>query len=334
MAEAIEGPARYFDGEIATRRDVRVRLADALEAIEADAVTARWPYASIRLADGGADALRLRCETAPELARIEIREKPLADAVRLRCGALGSLDLRRRDIARILIWSLAAAASIVAIALYGVPRAADGVARLVPASMEARLGDAAAGQVEALFGDRTCRDGAAQAALDGLLQRLASAGGLAPPPPATVLQTQIPNAFALPGGRVFVLSALIDKARSPDELGGVLAHELGHVAHRDGLRLMISNGGSAFLFSLLFGDVTGAGAVIFASRDSGRLGAYKASRGRRRRLRRQDSAQARPLFGAARRIPAADDRGGRQGRDVTDCDAPGFPRPPRGAEAR
>jgi Zn-dependent protease with chaperone function len=132
--------------------------------------------------------------------------------------------------------------------------------------MEARLGDAAAGQVEALFGDRTCRDGAAQAALDGLLQRLASAGGLAPPPPATVLQTQIPNAFALPGGRVFVLSALIDKARSPDELGGVLAHELGHVAHRDGLRLMISNGGSAFLFSLLFGDVTGAGAVIFASR--------------------------------------------------------------------
>jgi Zn-dependent protease with chaperone function len=82
----------------------------------------------------------------------------------------------------------------------------------------------------------------------------------------TVLHSKTPNAFALPGGSVYVLSALIDKAADPDELGGVLAHELGHVAHRDGLRLMISNGGTAFLFSLLMGDVTGAGAVIFTSR--------------------------------------------------------------------
>jgi Zn-dependent protease with chaperone function len=82
----------------------------------------------------------------------------------------------------------------------------------------------------------------------------------------TVLHSKTPNAFALPGGSVYVLSALIDKAADPDELGGVLAHELGHIAHRDGLRLMISNGGTAFLLSLLMGDVTDAGAIIFRSR--------------------------------------------------------------------
>jgi Zn-dependent protease with chaperone function len=46
----------------------------------------------------------------------------------------------------------------------------------------------------------------------------------------------------------------------------VLAHELGHVSHRDNTRNMIYSGGTSFLIGLLFGDVTGSGALIFASR--------------------------------------------------------------------
>ena len=45
----------------------------------------------------------------------------------------------------------------------------------------------------------------------------------------------------------------------------MIGHELGHVAHRDHLRAMIYNGGTSFLIGLLFGDVTGAGAAIFAA---------------------------------------------------------------------
>ena len=45
-----------------------------------------------------------------------------------------------------------------------------------------------------------------------------------------------------------------------------LAHELGHVKHRDGMRKLIHDGGTSFLIGLLFGDVTGAGAVLFAGR--------------------------------------------------------------------
>jgi len=38
------------------------------------------------------------------------------------------------------------------------------------------------------------------------------------------------------------------------------------VQHRDGMRRLIQTGGTSFLFGLLFGDVTGAGAVIFVGR--------------------------------------------------------------------
>ncbi|MGH8454995.1 MAG: M48 family metallopeptidase [Nevskiales bacterium] len=46
------------------------------------------------------------------------------------------------------------------------------------------------------------------------------------------------NAFALPGGRIVLMKGLLDAARSENELAMVLAHELGHYAHRDHLRAM------------------------------------------------------------------------------------------------
>ncbi|HYP11289.1 MAG TPA: M48 family metalloprotease [Xanthobacteraceae bacterium] len=35
----------------------------------------------------------------------------------------------------------------------------------------------------------------------------------------------MPNAFALPGGKIYLLNGLLQKAQNADELAGVLAHE-------------------------------------------------------------------------------------------------------------
>jgi predicted Zn-dependent protease len=40
------------------------------------------------------------------------------------------------------------------------------------------------------------------------------------------------NAFALPGGQIFITRALYDKLENEAQLAGVLAHEIGHVIHR------------------------------------------------------------------------------------------------------
>jgi Zn-dependent protease with chaperone function len=262
----IEGPALYFDGRVARRRDVTLRLGAALEIIESGTRLETWPYADVRRADGGPGIMRLCSVSAAELARLDIRNDGLEAAIERRCGQLGDHGARVRGVGAIIFWSLAATASITLVAIFGAPLAADRIAPLVPFSLEQRLGDASANQIQAMFGERLCSQPAGSAALHKLVARLATQGALQFPVEAEVLDSKIANAFALPGGRVYVFSALIEKADSVDELAGVIAHELGHVAHRDGLREMISTGGSAFLFGLLFGDVSGSGAIVIAGR--------------------------------------------------------------------
>ncbi|PVW17026.1 M48 family metalloprotease [Marixanthomonas spongiae] len=43
---------------------------------------------------------------------------------------------------------------------------------------------------------------------------------------------QTVNAFALPGGQIFITQALFSKLQSEDQLAGVLGHEIGHVLGR------------------------------------------------------------------------------------------------------
>jgi predicted Zn-dependent protease len=50
-----------------------------------------------------------------------------------------------------------------------------------------------------------------------------------------VLDTEELNAFAAPGGIIFITRGLIKTCKNEDQLAAVLAHEVGHVAHRDGI---------------------------------------------------------------------------------------------------
>ncbi|MBP0110226.1 M48 family metallopeptidase [Bradyrhizobium vignae] len=260
-------PTIFFDGVSSRKRQVTLTLADALEIVEEDGAHMRWAYADIRRADSPAGVLRLASTSAPPLARLEIRDAALAADVTARCMRLDEHQTSRRGIAKIVGWSVAAAVSIVCVVLFGVPLAADRLAPLVPKPVERRIGDAAEVQMKAIFGHGVCEDPAGKAAFTRLVNRLRDAAGLDDDSmTAGVLPTAVPNAFALPGGKVFVLKGLLDKAESPDELAGILAHELGHLKHHDNMRGLIYNGGTSFLIGLLFGDVTGSSAVIFASR--------------------------------------------------------------------
>ena len=259
-------PTIFFDGVSSRRRQVTLTLSDALEIAEDGATPVRWVYADLRRADGPPGILRLAATSAAPLARLEIRDAALAAEVAARCTRLDEYRTTRSGVAKIVGWSVAAAVSIVCVVLFGVPLAADRLAPLVPKPVERRIGDAAEVQMKTIFGRNVCEDPAGKAAFNKLVNRLRDAAGLDDTMTAGVLPTAVPNAFALPGGKVFVLKGLLDKAQSPDELAGILAHELGHLKHYDNLRGLIYNGGTSFLIGLLFGDITGSSAVIFASR--------------------------------------------------------------------
>lgn len=259
--------AFFFDGTSARRRSVRlVFQTDGIDILEAGDVVASWRFADLRLVDARNGVLRLTAAGAAELARLELRDPALVDAIGARCP---ELKQRKRigdaGTGRIVFWSLAAAASLILTVVYLVPLIADRLAPLVPIALEARLGDAVDGNIRALYGKEACGAGDGQAALDRLGARLTEAAALPVPVSISVLPSEVPNAVALPGGRVYVFDGLLALAESPDELAGVIAHELGHVAGRDGLRALLQHGGSAFLIGLVFGDVTGGGAIVLGA---------------------------------------------------------------------
>jgi len=58
------------------------------------------------------------------------------------------------------------------------------------------------------------------------------------------------NAFAVPGGYVYVNRGLIERATSMDELAGVLGHEIGHVVRRHSVKQMQQQQGANFGITL------------------------------------------------------------------------------------
>ncbi|MBR1233005.1 M48 family metallopeptidase [Bradyrhizobium sp. AUGA SZCCT0182] len=260
------GSAIYFDGKSNQRRAVTLHFADRLEIRDGETSLAAWAYADIRRADGPSGMLRLSALTAPALARLEIRDAAVAADLVSRCATLDENTPGRRGVAAIVGWSLAATVSIIAVVLFGVPLAADRLAPLVPEAFERRLGEAAESQVKTIFDAKVCDNAAGQKAFVKLMTAIRESAGMDTSVQSSVLSSSVPNAFALPGGRVYMFNGLLAKAENADEIAGVLAHELGHHKHRDNMRGLIRDGGTAFLVGLLFGDITGSSALIFASK--------------------------------------------------------------------
>lgn len=74
--------------------------------------------------------------------------------------------------------------------------------------------------------------------IQALAEEIARNSDLRIPLKVTLLDSMEINAFALPGGFLFVNSGLVNKAESESELVGVMAHEIAHAAARHGPRLM------------------------------------------------------------------------------------------------
>jgi len=50
-----------------------------------------------------------------------------------------------------------------------------------------------------------------------------------------ILDTEEANALACPGGTIFITRGMLKKAQTEDQLAAILAHEVAHVNHKDGL---------------------------------------------------------------------------------------------------
>lgn len=152
---------------------------------------------------------------------------------------------------------LAATVGLGILAVSALPRL---LANAIPVAWEQRLGDPA--EMLMLTSRTRCTGVEGKAALDRLVERLLVAGRIEMPVTISVLDETMVNAFTLPGGHVLVMRGLIAEAADGPMLAGVIAHELGHVAHRDATTLMLRGMGLSILLHMIgFGDAGGTAAA-------------------------------------------------------------------------
>lgn len=77
-----------------------------------------------------------------------------------------------------------------------------------------------------------------------------------------VIKNEELNAFALPGGYVVIHTGLILAAESPEELAGVIAHEICHVTERHAIERIVSSLGIVTVCQVFLGDVSGIAALL------------------------------------------------------------------------
>ncbi len=100
---------------------------------------------------------------------------------------------------------------------------------------EVKLGRSLARRIEKKF--ELCKDARVQERVEQIGQRLVSVCDRKDITYCfTVLEDEKVNAFALPGGYVYVNKGVLEKADSDDEVAGVLAHEIGHIVARHSMK--------------------------------------------------------------------------------------------------
>jgi len=111
---------------------------------------------------------------------------------------------------------------------------------------------------DALAGQTVVTEGPVVEAVQGITTRLTDQIPNSPYPfTVTVVRSPVVNAFALPGGPIVVFTGLIKEASGPEEVAGVLGHEINHVLQRHGMERIVKTLGIVAVAAIVLGDQQG-----------------------------------------------------------------------------
>ncbi|ALA60395.1 M48 family metallopeptidase [Nitrospira moscoviensis] len=258
-------PASYYDGRSSARHPVTVTLSGSGLTIQReDGTPLSWRYDDVRQTQGehAGEPIRLECG-APLQEALVIDDASFAPALRSFVEHRYRhfrfpLSVRRR-IAQIGAAFMASIAAVAALVLWGIPALADLVTPWVPVSWEVSVGQAALGQM--VPDNQRCTNERLRKRLDLLMVRLVDPSKTPYEFHLTVVDSQLFNAYALPGGNIVIFRPLLQATKTPEELAGVLAHEAQHVLLRHTTKSLLRDLSLAAMIGAAFGDVSGIGAL-------------------------------------------------------------------------
>ena len=249
--------ATYFDGMSARAQPV------ALD-VQGDRLRLRG--------DGVEREIALTDVAWPERTRHGIRVVHFKDGGSVQCSDAAAWDawsagIGRRDTLVVRMqqswrWVLASVLALAALGVvlqqWGLPLLARAVAAAAPPSLDTALGEASLAAIDEHLMLPSKLPLVQQTRLREALSRLVAAqsAGTVPAWRLVFRQSRVgPNALALPGGTLILTDELVALVGADEQvLVAVLAHELGHVRHRHGLRMLVQVAALAGLSSLVLGD--------------------------------------------------------------------------------
>lgn len=222
--------------------------------------------------DGMEREIALTDVSWPERTQHGIRVAHFRDGGSVQCADAAAWDawsasIGRRDTLVVRLqqswrWVLASVFALVALGVvlqqWGLPLLARAVVATAPLSLDAALGQASLAAIDEHLMLPSKLPLAEQTRLRDALSRVVAAQPAHSVPAWRLVfrQSRVgPNALALPGGTLILTDELVALVGADEQvLTAVLAHELGHVRHRHGLRMLVQVAALAGLSALVLGD--------------------------------------------------------------------------------
>lgn len=259
---------KYFDGQSARQLAVGVTLqmrhnTSVLVIQPTEGAEIVWPLAELREVREQARSEGIVLSLGQDgIARLILLEATAAQIVRDNAPDLGKVVVRKSKWRQLGIWSGGAVASVLLIMFVILPALSNQLATMIPREREVAIGEVSMTQIHRFLGgsaenDLTCESPEGLKALEKMTARIVGDTEIPYDLKVQVFDHEMINAFAVPGGQVVLFKGLLDAARSPEEVAGVLGHEVGHVVNRDPMRLTLRSAGSVGILGMVFGDFAG-----------------------------------------------------------------------------
>ncbi|MCK6392277.1 M48 family metallopeptidase [Zoogloea sp.] len=253
----LEVDALYFDGRSSRARAVRLSLADGELVLRGEGLERREALKALRLSEPLGRSPRLI--TFPDGAHCEVPDDATFRGLLARSGHRDASVVRWQFSRTAVLASLVVLVACLVLAHeWLLPRLAGRVAEGVPEALTERLSDEALAMLDVNVLTQSRLPAARQQALTERVLTLAQ-------PDVPTVRPQLvfrrggrmgANALALPSGLIVVTDELVALARNDEEILGVLAHEIGHVSRRHGLRLAIESSAIGLFAAWYLGDLS------------------------------------------------------------------------------
>jgi Zn-dependent protease with chaperone function len=244
--------ALFFDGQTAADQQVTLSLGAGSLRFEGDATAPQnWAYADLEAIEKHQTGHPFRISNrAQPHARLVIRDDALALKLIGHAPQLeGGLSLKTAG--KVAAW-IAGGLAAVGIAGYLVVQfAPQKLAFILPDSWRDRVGTQV--EISLTEGAKQCTGSEGVSALGAMAARIAEANPDLPPLSIRVYDVPVMNAFAMPGERIVITRELIRRANRPEQVAGVLAHEVGHVMRRHSEAQLVRATGLQILLSIITG---------------------------------------------------------------------------------